>query len=247
MEAHRPLSLKYVDDGMTIEKLNFETAVRTAPGRRNKHAIRSQNIFRAVVRKAESRGMRVNTSKTKLLVMLDALSFAASASIVGEDGETVHSGQRMKILGFHMDGHPSVGAHVEALRKRFRQRYWILYHQRRYGFSESDLCKVYRTIIRPVADYCCVVYHAMLSDEQDQTLDRCQAQALRCIFGKDISYEEMRRRACVTTLRQRRIELCDKFAQKCLKNPRFLGWFPRKKAPRYTRTSEEFVEFFRAL
>ena len=188
--------------------------------------------------------MHVNTSKTKLLVVLDALSFTASASIVRADGQTVRSGQSINILGFHMDGRPTVGAHVESLRKRFRQRYWILSHLRRYGFSEEDLCKVYRTIICPVADYCCVVYHAMLSDEQDEILDRCQAQALRCIFGKDVSYEEMRRRACVTTLRQCRIKLCDKFAQKCLKNPRFSGWFPRKKAPRYTRTSEEFVEFF---
>ena len=84
-------------------------ADRTAPGRRNKHAVRSQNIFRAVVRKAESHGMRVNTSKMKLLVVLDALSFSAFASIVGEDGKTVHSGQSMKILGFHMDGRPPWG------------------------------------------------------------------------------------------------------------------------------------------
>ena len=73
---------------------------------------------------------------------------------------------------------------------------------------------MYRTIIRPVADYCSVVYPSMLSDEQDEVLDRCQAHALRCIFGKDLSYEKMRELAQVTTLRQRRIELCDKFANK---------------------------------
>ena len=146
----------------------------------------------------------------------------------------------MKILGFHMDCQPTVGAHVQALRKR----YWILYHLRRYGFTEEELCKVYQTIIRPVADYCCVVYHSMLSDEQDELLYRCQAQALRCIFGKDVTYQEIRRRAGVPTLRQRRIKLCDKFVHKCLNTPRFLGWFPRKKAPRNTRTSQEFVKFF---
>ena len=80
------------------------------------------------------------------------MTFKPSAWIEGEDGVTATSGRDMKILGFHMDGRPSVGAHVEALRKRFRQRYWILYHLRRYGFSEDELCKVYRTIIRPVAD-----------------------------------------------------------------------------------------------
>ena len=68
-----------------------------------------------------------------------------------------------------MSNRPTVSAHVEALRKRLRQRYWILFHLKRYGFSESDLCKVYRNIIRPVADYCCKVYHPMLTDEQDES------------------------------------------------------------------------------
>ena len=57
-----PLSLKYVDDGRTIERLNYETAARTDQDIRTKHAVPSQNIFRAVVRRAESMGMRVNAN-----------------------------------------------------------------------------------------------------------------------------------------------------------------------------------------
>ena len=94
--------------------------------------------------------------------------------------------------------------------------------------TQEELCKVYQNIIHPVADYCAVVYHSMLSDEQDELLDQCQAHALQCIFGKDKSYAEMRKLAGITTLRQRRVELCDKFAKQRLKNPRFLGWFPVK-------------------
>ena len=75
-----------------------------------------------------------------------------------------------------------------------------------------------------MSDYCAVVYHAMLSDEQDEALEQCQAHALRCIFGKDVPYVKMRELAGVTTLRQRRVELCDKFAKQCLKNPRFASW-----------------------
>ena len=132
----------------------------------------------------------------------------------------------MKVLGFHLSTRPTVAVHIKAVRKRLRQRYWILFHLKNYGFSQQDLCKVYRNIIRLVADYCSVVYHSMLTDEQDELLDHCQAHALRCIFGKDLSYEEMRKKAGVTTLRQRRIELTDKFANNCLKNPRFAAWFP---------------------
>ena len=131
--------------------------------------------------------MKVNSSKTNLLLISDAQSFTPLAEIEDAEGTVIQSSPTMKILGFHMSSRPTVAAHVEALRKRFRQRYWILFHLKRLGFMREELCKVYRNIIRPVADYCAVVYHSMLSDEQDELLDQCQAHALRCIFGKDIS------------------------------------------------------------
>ena len=42
-----------------------------------------------------------------------------------------------------------------------------------------ELATVYRTVIRPILDYCAVVYHPMLSDEQDQAVERLQARALK--------------------------------------------------------------------
>ena len=52
---------------------------------------------------------------------------------------------------------------------------------------------------------------------QDELFDGSQAHAFCCIFGKNVSYEKMRELVDVPTLRQRRVELCDKFAKKCLK------------------------------
>ena len=85
----------------------------------------------------------------------------------------------MKVLGFTFSRRPTVNVHVQALKKRMRKRYWILIHLRSFGFNEEELCKVYRTIVRPVLDHCSVVYHSMLTDAQDEELDRCQAHALR--------------------------------------------------------------------
>ena len=96
--------------------------------------------------------------------------------------------------------------------------------------------------MRPIADFCCEVYHSLLTDEQDELLDSCQAHALRCIYGKGISYQKMREMAQVTTLRQRRIELCDSFSRKCLGNPRFAGWFPLRASVRASRNPEKFLE-----
>ena len=155
--------------------------------------------------------MKVNTAKTHLIVIYNAQSFTPEAMILGEDWTVVTPGSSMKILGFHMKQRPSMGAHVKALRKRFRQRYWLLYHLKRFGFSEEELCKVYRTIIRLVADYCCVVYHSMLSEEQDEQLDRCLYVAgSQVYFWKRCSINGDAQKSWVTMLWQLRTELCDK-------------------------------------
>ena len=73
-------------------------------------------------------------------------------------------------------------------------------------------------------------------------LERLQSGALRCIYGYEVPYSRMRVMAEVKTLRQRRIEACDKFAAKCLGSVRFLEWFPRKGDRTSGRSGEAFRE-----
>ena len=180
--------------------------------------------------------MVVNNSKTRILCVSDAMSYRAAAFIEDRDGIRLSSGGSLKVLGFHMDGRPTVHAHVEAMRKRMRERVWVLRHLKNSGFTEEELATVYTTVIRPVVDYCCVVYHSLLTDEQDQIVERMQSQALKSIYGYKLSYSQMRDKAGVTTLRARRIEMTDKFAEKAAASSRFCGWFPLRQTERVNGT-----------
>ena len=52
--------LKYVDDNVLIEKLNFDSVPTGGDGTRVKHAARTQNLYRLIVAEAVRRGMVVN-------------------------------------------------------------------------------------------------------------------------------------------------------------------------------------------
>ena len=52
----------------------------------------------------------------------------------------------------------------------------------------------------------------------------------------------MRELADLTTLRERRIEHCDKFAMKCVDSDRFSHWFPPVTGRRSARNKEEYQE-----
>ena len=108
-----------------------------------KHDVQSQNVFRSVVRKATSIGMKDNTSKTNLLVISDSLNYETAAYIEGSDGEKIVSGDAMKIPGFWFSRRPKVALHVANLKKKMRRRYWVLIHLKVFGFSKDELAKVY--------------------------------------------------------------------------------------------------------
>ena len=230
---------------MILAKINMDSASPSSccasQTCKTKVDLQSQNVFRRVVRKAESRGMKGNNSKTKILCVSESQAYKAHAALADADGIQVRSGETMKILGFHMDSRPSCHAHVRALQIRMRDTTWVLRHLKVAGFTEVELARVYTTVIRPILDYCAVVYHPMLTDKQDQLVERLQAQALKNIYGYRDSYAEMRRKPGITTHRERRINLCDKFAQMAAGNPMFERWFPPGTG-RSGRHREQYLE-----
>lgn len=127
----------------------------------------------------------------------------------------------MKALGLRLSNRPNWNEHVAWIRKSFRSRYWILRNLKRRGFSAEELITVYKSMLRPVAEYASVVFHSGLTDEQDEQLERLQNQALKCIFGPFILARKMRDKPGLVTLQARRILLADKFAAKAQANPRF--------------------------
>ena len=190
--------------------------------------------------------MKVNTAKTGVLCISEAMSYNAHAFFYDADGNKIESTDSMKVLGFHLSSRPGMHAQVEAIRKKFRCAYWTIFHLHKAGFTQDELAQVYRTTIRPSADYCQVVYHSLLNDEQDQIIERLQSKTLKCIYGPKIPYAKMRQMADVPTLRQRCIDACDRFDEKCIDSPRFTKWFPLNDRERRSNrgAGEKYLEEF---
>ena len=241
--------LCYVDDGFCLSKVNFENSlgfVVNGEKHRVKHAVQSQNVFRHVVRAAEKIGMKVNSDKTTLVCFSDALAYKADAYIEDSDMNTIRGRSTMKALGVRFSNRPDWVEHVKYIKKAFRSKLWILRNLKRSGFTADELLTVYKSMIKPVAEYACVVFHPGLTDEQDEHIEQLQNQALRCIFDPFLSARKLRAEAGILSLRERRIQICERFAAKSLANPRFSHWFPLKKSRtslRGAKKGEKFQEF----
>ena len=239
--------VKYVDDNIICIKLNFGSVPIDETGQEKikmKQAIPAQNAFRCITGNAQAIGMQVNTSKTKVLCISDSLSYTPKTFIEDSEGNRINCVDSMKILGFHFGNKPTMHLQVQHIVKSLRQRYWVLRHLAGLGFNEGELVRVYKSNLRPIADYCAPAYHSLLTDAQDQQLESSQVGALRAIFGYGLSARKLREKAGLETLRERRIQLTDKFARNASVNPRFCHWFPRTEGRRSGRNSETYREFF---
>ena len=169
--------------------------------------------------------MKVNCKKTQLLIDSPPNGFENDA-FISIRGEKIISSDKLKLLGFMFGKDPNVGSHVAEIKRKFRSRYWALIHLRKSGFLGKELFKLYNVFVRPVIEYCCVVYHPLLTRSQTQEIERLQKQVAKLAYGWDRSYQVICEEENIQTPQERREQYIDKFVAKTLKNPRFNArWF----------------------
>ena len=77
---------------------------------------------------------------------------------------------------------------------------------KRAAMSTDDLLHYYESVIRPVAEYACVVWHSSLTKDQSARLESIQRRALKLIYGRDNHEMNM-----LPSLADRREDLAKRF------------------------------------
>ena len=220
---------KYVDDTTVVETIDITNSKRHLTTNTPKSMCRvgySELLLDSIKSRAEEIGMRVNCGKTQLLLISPPNGFNNEANIQTEEGRIV-SDNSMKLLGFVFGSEPNANQHMKEIQRKFRARFWAMIHLRRSGFKGGELFELYSIFIRPVIEFCGVVYHSLITSAQAAALERMQKQIVKLAFGWDTPYLEICAQHGIESLEERRKRSIDKFVQKTLVNPRFTAtWYP---------------------
>ena len=148
------------------------------------------------------------------------------------------------MLGFMFGPEPNVSRHVEEIKRKFRARLWSVIHLKRSGFSGWDLFKLFNIYVRPIIEYCSVIYHSMLTIGQSAEIERLQKQVVKLAFRWERNYSDICEEKGILTLKERRENYIDNFVLKTLDNPRFTDtWYPRREAHTHDiRNRNPFIE-----
>ena len=129
--------------------------------------------------------------------------------------------------------------HIDHIYGKASKRLYFLTLLKRSGLSTRHLLTYYTSIIRPVVEYACPLWHNGLTIDQSNFLETIQKRALRIIFPQK-SYQESVQ-ISVSTLQDRRDILCKTFFQKICTDTDKLNYLMKPGPTRRTRHSKRFA------
>ena len=238
------LSFKYVDDTTLVVMVRLVNAVLHVSTNKTVQHLTPEMLQTALLNLkegAEKIGMKINTKKTQLLCISPNNGCTTTASIsVG--GDTIEDVETLRLVGYTFDRNPNTRAHTAEIAAKFRKKVWMLYHLREAGIKGMRLFKLYCCFVRSVVEYCSPVYHALLSAGEALMLERLQRQVIRICFGFQVDVQEVMEQHCIESLESRRIRRLDKFIMKAFRNPKFVGWFPRRAEDEHNLRNRRRIE-----
>ena len=101
------------------------------------------------------------------------------------------------------------------------------------GIPREDLLLIYKLFIRSTAEYCSVVFHSALTQEQTKKIELIQSTSLKIILGCEyLNYESALKICSLDTLYQRRSDRMLNFAIKCTQDKFNKKLFPLNVNPK---------------
>ena len=234
--------IKYVDDSNFVEGVRVDSGAHHITTQKRQCIIcpvGTRGLVKGIIVRAKEIGMLVNERKTQAICISDIRHTDVRSRM--NIGEIVSSGENLKMLGFAFGKRPNADAHFAQISRAFRGSFWGLIHLRKSGFKGEALFHLYQVLVRPIIEYCAVIYHSLLTKEQSVGLEGMQRKCFVLAFG-NADYNEAIDVGRVISLRERREEAIEKFVRKAIKNPKYAHWFPRRAATNMHLRSRRPIE-----
>lgn len=126
--------------------------------------------------------MVINYKKTKELILGNLKKHTVIPPLI-IGGHPIERVSCFKLLGVTITDDLRWEVHIESISSKVNSRLYFLKQLKRAGLSTDDLRCFYTTVVRPVLEYACVVWHHGLTRAQCDQLEALQKRAIRIIYG----------------------------------------------------------------
>ena len=164
---------------------------------------------------SNTNNMRLNAKKTKEF----RVSFLQSEPELNHlviEGSPLEVVDSFKLLGVNLSNDLSWNIHVSNITAKASKRLYALRIPKRHGIPVKNLITIFCSLIRPVLEYACQIWHSSLPIMLSDQIKHIQKRALKIVFPH-LSYTEALDKAKLKTLQERRENQCRSLYQSILR------------------------------
>lgn len=188
-----------------------------------------------------SNHMKINIKKTKEM-LIDFKLKPYKPEVLHLDNSLIERVDTFKLLGVWISRDLTWHTQVDKMVAKCNQRLYLLKQLKRSGLQDKELLMYYQSVIRSVTEYACEVWHAGLTKELSEDIEKIQKRALR-IISPSLEYQDALAEFHLAELKTRREQLCKKlFNRMQAPSHKLHNILPPRKSHRYeTSTSHHRV------
>ena len=250
------IHLKFIDDLSVAESLNLKKQLIKNPDvnqprpldfhDRTEHILpesesRVQELLNTIVDYTDTHKMKVNGEKSKVMLFNSSKKYDFMPKLSMEPRTNLTVVESCKLLGVVLQSNLKWNENTDYICSKAYDRIWMIRRLKLLGATNEELIDVYNKQVRSVLEMAVAVWSPAITLCQVAQLERVQKTVCAVILGGyHTDYAQAISVLGMTTLRERRTELCSKFAKKCFKNEKFENWFvPRITDPATIQTRSD--------
>ena len=245
---------KFIDDLSILEVINlvlcgisaynFRTHVASDIAAHGQYLpidnVKSQEYLDKVEAWTSLNKMCLNREKSKYMIFNFTKNFQFSTR-VKLDNSLLEEVSDCRLLGVILENDLSFEKNTQSFVKKGYTRMIILSKLYAFNLPVEEMVNMYILFIRSVLEQSCIVWHSSITVDDSNAIERVQKTALRIILAEDYSdYHSALQLTELSTLIERRSQLCLKFAKRHVRKGKDDGLFPRNVKIVNTRPHEAF-------
>ena len=188
--------------------------------------LQSQYWLNEINEWTENQKMKINETKTKSMIFnfTNNFQFTTRLTLKNQKIEVLKS---TKLLGTIISDDLKWDLNTRNLVKKANARMELLRRVSSFNPPLEDLKIVYFLFVRSILEQSATVWHSSLTKENSDDIERIQKSAVKIMLGdKYCGYKKSLEKLDIDTLKDRREQLCLKFALKASKNLKTKHMFP---------------------
>ena len=162
-----------------------------------------QESVNAAAEWTNNNDMNINSEKSKeMIISYGHGNLGNEVPNILIEGNVDERVDHVKLLGITLSNDLIRKRHVDNIVKNAGKRMYMLYQLKRPGVNQVDLVTVYISVVRPVVEYACPVWHTNLPIYLSDNIEMIQKRAMSTIFP-GMSYVDILNHINLPTLKER--------------------------------------------